>query len=171
MEIKNLTTNQLNQNKYNRNSLTSEHIGSLVTYPVNHTPENCLPCNGYKLKILDYVLLHSVIGKTFNDGTEESDEFRIPAYNISGRFLQPSSKPSQKLEAGLPNITGLVGAIGLPVKVSGAFYNAGKGAALSNSGEADYNAGFEASRSNAIYGNSKTVQPPSQGVHICIRYK
>ena len=24
---------------------------------------------------------------------------------------------------------------------------------------------------NAIYGNSTTVQPPSKGVHVCIRYK
>mgnify|MGYP006916271182 CR=1 FL=1 len=30
---------------------------------------------------------------------------------------------------------------------------------------------FDASRSNSIYGNSVTVQPPSQTVHLCIKYK
>ena len=29
----------------------------------------------------------------------------------------------------------------------------------------------KASANNSIYGNSTTVQPPSQLVHICIRYR
>lgn len=172
MEILNLKTNQLNQNNYNTNKLTPDQIGSLVVYPVNYTHENTLSCDGYKLNIEDYEKLYSVIGKTFNDGTEAANEFRIPDYNVTGRFLQPSANPATKVEAGLPNITGVVGAIGLSGRAtSGAFYYHSKGGALSNSGEADYNAGFNAANSSAIYGNSTTVQPPSQGVHVCIRYK
>lgn len=172
MEIFNLKTNSLNQNNYNNNKLTPEFIGSLVAYPIDYNNDKCLPCDGYKLKIIDYELLYAVIGKKFNDGTELEDEFRIPDYNISGRFLQPSSSPVTKIEAGLPNITGVVGAIGKTgAQYTGAFYYHSVSGALSNSGEADYNAGFNASRCSAIYGNSTTVQPPSQGVHVCIRYK
>ncbi|MBR3995186.1 MAG: tail fiber protein [Clostridia bacterium] len=172
MEIKNLKTNPLNQNNYNINKQTPDQVGSLVVYPVNYTHENTLSCDGYVLLIEDYPLLYSVIGKKFNTGTEQATEFRIPDYNISGRFLQPSSSPATKKEAGLPNITGVVGAIGATGAThTGAFYNYGKGGVLSNSGEADYNAGFNASRCSTIYGNSTTVQPPSQGVHVCIRYK
>ena len=172
MEIKNLKTNPLNQNNYNINKQTPDQVGFLVVYPVNYTHENTLSCDGYVLLIEDYPLLYSVIGKKFNTGTEQATEFRIPDYNISGRFLQPSSSPATKKEAGLPNITGVVGAIGATsATYSGAFYYHSKGGVLSNSGEADYNAGFNASRCSSIYGNSTTVQPPSQGVHVCIRYK
>lgn len=172
MEIKSLKTNPLNQNNYNQNLLTPEFVGSLVVYPIGYTHEKTLACDGYVLKIEDYQKLYAVIGKKFNTGSEATDEFRIPDYNISGRFLQPSSKPATKVEAGLPNIEGVVGAIGVSgAKYSGAFYKHSNGGALSNSGDPDYNAGFQASRSNAIYGKSTTVQPPSQGVHVCIRYK
>ena len=54
---------------------------------------------------------------------------------------------------------------------TGAFQYLKKGSALSNSGEADNIYDFNASRSSSIYGKSSTVQPPSQGVHVCIRYK
>jgi len=172
MEIKNLKTNPLNQNNYNINKQTPDQVGSLVVYPVNYTHENTLSCDGYVLLIEDYPLLYSVIGKKFNTGTEQATEFRIPDYNISGRFLQPSSSPVTKIEAGLPNITGVVGAIGASgAAYSGAFYYHSRGGVLSNSGEADYNAGFNAANCSSIYGNSTTVQPPSQGVHVCIRYK
>lgn len=71
----------------------------------------------------------------------------------------------QFVDAGLPNITGKLGVIGLSgATYTGAFYYAGGGAALSNSGEGDYIAGFDASLSNSIYGNSDTVQPPSVNV-------
>ena len=171
MEIKNLKTNPLNQNNYNINKQTPDQVGSLVVYPVNYTHENTLSCDGYVLLIEDYPLLYSVIGKKFNIGTEQATEFRIPDYNISGRFLQPSSSPATKKEAGLPNITGSVGVCGTGYTCTGAFYYLQKGSALSNSGEQDNVHGFDASRCSKIYGNSTTVQPPSQGVHVCIRYK
>ncbi len=171
MEIKNLKTNPLNQNNYNINKQTPDQVGSLVVYPVNYTHENTLSCDGYVLLIEDYPLLYSVIGKKFNTGTEKATEFRIPDYNVSGRFLQPSTNPVTKKEAGLPNITGTFGVCGTGYSGTGAFYYVKKGSALSNSGEADNIHGFDASRCSAIYGKSSTVQPPSQGVHVCIRYK
>ena len=171
MEILDLKTNLLNQNNYNKNNLTPEFIGSLVIYPKNYIHEKTLACDGYVLKIRDYEQLYSVIGKDFNNGKEASDEFRIPDYNISKRFLQPTTNAGIKIEAGLPNITGTFGVCGVGYTPTGAFQYLKKGSALSNSGEADNIYDFNASRSSSIYGKSSTVQPPSQGVHVCIRYK
>ena len=174
MEILKLQTNFTNQNNYSQNQLTPDFVGTLVVYPLNFSHPKCLPCDGYILKRIDYEQLFSVIGTQFNDGTEAEDEFRIPDYNISKRFLQPGSNAGVKIEAGLPNITGSFG-IGdsSGTTTSGVFYtiastrwNEGGGKAGSNP-----NVGFNASRSSSIYGKSSTVQPSSQVVQICIRYK
>lgn len=166
MEILSLKTNPLNQNNYNKNTLTPENIGSLLIYPVGYTPETCLSCDGYVLKIVDYELLYSVIGKKFNSGSEQSDEFRIPDYNISKRFLQPGVDVGSFIEAGLPDHNHSVVA----------FYWNYPGAAEEGRGNPDYGNHLQlwttnASASNPIYGRSSTVQPPSQIVHVCIRYK
>ena len=180
MKINNLATNQLNQNGYNKNRLTKERIGSLFTYPTDYTPEDCLACDGYLVSIADYKDLYAVIGKKFNKKDDATGSFRIPDYNITGRFLQPSSKPGELIAAGLPNITATtdVGGVGSkPIYIGnpkGAFYSVSTGSIMTrseNTSNKPYGLGFNASRSNAIYGASSTVQPPAQGVHICIKYK
>lgn len=174
MEILNLNTNKTNQNSYNKNLLTPEFIGSLIVYPIGFTHEKCLACDGYVLKKEDYQMLYSVIGSKFNDGTEAEDEFRIPDYNITKRFLQPSNTAGTKIEAGLPNITASVITSGANLSsVSGAFTASGSTKNRDDNLDTTGNRvlTFNASLSNSIYGNSTTVQPPSQLVHICIRYK
>ena len=174
MEIIGLKTSSVNQNYYNQNLQTPEFVGSLITYPIDYVHPKCLPCDGFVLKKIDYEQLFSVIGTKFNDGTEDTDEFRIPDYNISKRFLQPGMDASTKIAAGLPNITGTFGVgdssgtstSGVFYTISGSRWNEGGGSKGSNP-----DIGFNASRSSSIYGKSSTVQPPSQIVHICIRYK
>lgn len=166
MEILSLSTNPLNQNNYNKNNLTPEFIGSLVTYPINYTHEKCLPCDGYKLKIDDYKQLYAVIGSKFNDGTEASDEFRIPDYNITKRFLQPGSNVGSLIEAGLPTHTHTITM--RRTDKSGNDTDCVWSYGENRNGNGTVTTGAP---SNAIYGKSSTVQPPSQIVHICIRYK
>lgn len=175
MEILNLHTNEINQNGYHKTILTQEKIGALYTFPNAHIPDDCLACDGYALKIEDYQKLYAIIGKDYNDGTELDGEFRIPDYNISGRFLQPGNNTGVKKNAGLPNITATFGAEGYSyVGTSGALYT---GAIYNTSGTGHTKTAgcptihFDASRSSSIYGNSETVQPPSQIVKICIKYK
>lgn len=172
MKLNILKSPEINQNGYHKNALTKERIGALFIYPIDFTPDDCLSCEGYSLLIEDYKELYKVIGSRFNKSDDAADTFRIPDYNITGKFLQPNLQAGIIIEAGLPNITGFVGAIGLGGSAQGgAFYYHSRGGPLSNSGEADYNAGFDASRCSSIYGKSTTVQPPSQTVHICIKYK
>nr|DAS73509.1 MAG TPA: tail collar domain [Caudoviricetes sp.] len=166
MEILALKTNLINQNNYNLNKQTPELVGSLIIYPIGFTPDKYLPCDGFVLKIIDYEQLYSVIGSKFNDGTEAEDEFRLPDYNISKRFLQPGSSVGSKIAAGIPDHTHTVTA----------FWWDSSGVAEEGRGNPDYGhhrvlTTSKASANNSIYGKSTTVQPPSQIVHICIKYK
>lgn len=215
MEILTLNSNEINQNGYHINKLTRNKIGFIYIAPANIIPEDCLACDGYVLKISDYKKLYSAIGKTYNTGVENDDEFRIPDYNITGRFLQPGTKIGTQIAAGLPqhthsgttssngahthtrgtmNITGAFDESDRGQGVSGAFYVGAKNATArgDNNGSAGYWCQFDASRtwtgetssngahthtmttgnaSNITYGASTTVQPPSQIVLLCIKYK
>ena len=166
MEIKNLSTNQLNQNGYSKNTLTKGKIGALFTFPTLYTPDDCLSCEGYSLKISDYKDLYRVLGTQFNKTDDEIGTFRIPDYNITKRFLQPGTDVGIQIEAGLPAHTHTItmnrtSKSGLDTKCVWSYGENKNGTASVTSSEP----------SNSIYGNSLTVQPPSQIVHICIKYK
>lgn len=218
MEILTLNSNEINQNGYHLNKLTRNKIGFIYIAPANIIPDDCLACDGYVLKISDYKKLYSAIGTLYNTGTENDDEFRIPDYNITGRFLQPGTNIGNLIAAGLPqhthsgttssngahthtrgtmNITGKMGCItDIAPYVSGVFTYSSSGSSNNVIDTASTSArgtlSFTASRnwtgatssngahthtmttgnaSNTTYGGSTTVQPPSQIVHLCIKYK
>ena len=75
------------------------------------------------------------------------------------------------VKAGLPNITGtlsdVMGSSYAYPSGSGAFSVKGIGRSLENGSSGNYgNISFDASKSNAIYGRSSTVQPAAYYVHI-----
>jgi hypothetical protein len=75
------------------------------------------------------------------------------------------------VKAGLPNITGtlsdIMGRFYTYPSGSGAFSVKGIGKSLENGSSGNYgNISFDASKSNAIYGRSSTVQPAAYYVHI-----
>ena len=172
MKVNTLKSPPVNQNGYHKNAFTKERIGTLFIYPIDYTPDDCLSCDGYSLQITDYEDLYKVIGTKFNQSGDTSGTFRIPDYNVTGRFLQPSQNAGGLIEAGLPNITGELNVRCNFDVASGAFYSVKTSCLGHNSGySGNGTAILDASRSSAIYGNSATVQPPSQLVHICIKYK
>ena len=90
-----------------------------------------------------------------------------------GRVLQGvsgSQVAGKTVEAGLPNITGTFGCRGMEdrnITQTGALYRAGiTGAKAEGDGYTGVLMGFDASRSNPIYGKSSTVQPPAYLVNI-----
>ena len=107
-----------------------------------------------------------------------STNFRTPRFAPYQQIAVASVNAGTYHAAGLPNITGVysprdtVGATNSTGKASGAFYNSTKvGSNLqisSVSGDNSYQIGFDASRSNAIYGRSTTVQPESHEWMICV---
>ena len=219
MKILTLNTNEINQNGYHINKLTRNKIGFIYIAPANIIPDDCLACDGYVLKISDYKKLYSAIGKTYNTGVENDDEFRIPDYNITGRFLQPGTNIGTLVAAGLPQHThsGTSSSNGAHthtrgtmdikgnaainfgsnvnyMQPTGAFYKAEVVQSLTGAGYSGgiVSLGFQASKawsgatssngahthtitvgnaSDSNYGKSSTVQPPSQIVHLCIKYK
>lgn len=173
MKLNTLKTPEINQNGYHKNSLTKERIGTLFIYPIDFTPDDCLSCEGYSLLIEDYKDLYKIIGKQFNKSDDAAGTFRIPDYNVTKRFLQPGSNAGNQVEAGLPNISGWLSDINSGgITCGGAFYYANTSTHKANNTAAISGGwGFSASLSNPIYGKSLTVQPPSQLVHICIKYK
>lgn len=192
MEILNLKTKKINQNYYHQNIFTRNKIGALYTFPKQYTPEDCLACDGYILKIVDFSELYEILGTTFNSGEEAKDEFRIPDYNLTGRFLQPGNQNHGSIKvAGVPSIK-LALRVDAKTRVDtyyGSKYLSSYGtddyggamSALSDGSDepmrlmndatsVKYKAGDLILDSN-IYGKSNTVQPPSQIVHVCIKYK
>jgi hypothetical protein len=89
-----------------------------------------------------------------------------------GRVLQGADENhavGTTIAAGLPNITGRFtsGQINPDTNASGAFYSGlGAGDALQGGSYGRGIDGFDAARSNSIYGNSTTVQPPAYVVNI-----
>ena len=105
MEIIKLATNQLNQNGYTKNTLTRDKIGAIFTFPIDFTPEDCLSCDGYLLEVIDFAELYKVIGNKFNQENDLAGTFRIPDYNITKRYLQPSQDVGVLVEPSLPQHT------------------------------------------------------------------
>ena len=79
--------------------------------------------------------------------------------------------PGAMVEAGLPNITGtlssVMGSFYAYPSGNGAFSVEGIGRSLENGSSGNYgDISFDASKSNAIYGRSTTVQPAAY--YVCI---
>ena len=142
-----------------------------ICYSLRTTKDGWLLCDGSEVSRENYKNLFEVIGTTFGEG-DGTLTFNLP--NYKGRFLQMVSNDQtigSNVEAGLPNITGnfSVGS-NQTSYLKGAFYSSDSGNADSNGGAGTSGGGFDASRSNPIYGNSNTVQPPSSLVNYFIKY-
>ena len=97
--------------------------------------------------------------------------FNIPDLRNKTVWGSGSNALGTNLVAGLPAITGTVTYTGGVVSTgTGAFYVTGNSRQNQNSGSAGSGLGFDASRSNSIYGNSNTVQPPAVVTNFVIKY-
>lgn len=114
-----------------------------------------------------YSNLFTVYGTTYGIG-DGSTTFQLPDFRNRAIWGADSFG---YIAAGLPNITGQI--IGEVYKGSGAFSDS-TNYTYASAGDSDSKAWkmpFDASRSNAIYGNSTTVQPPSVKVRVKTRYQ
>lgn len=142
--------------------------GEVKAFAGNSTPAGWLLCDGSAVSRTTYARLFEVIGETYGSGDGEST-FNLP--NLIDRFVEGSATAGTEKSAGLPNITGRTRSTGGDY-ANGAFENLAE----------DYSWGslsastpkrvlsFDASRSNSIYGNSNTVQPPALTMRYIIKY-
>lgn len=152
-------------------------VGSYIQFAGSQAPDGFLVCNGGEISRTTYSKLFAVIGTTYGSG-DGSTTFNLP--NLIDRFLQGSETSGTVKNAGLPNITGDVGGSSYGSGViqmggSGAFATDAPGSTSAIAGNSVQAAiansvTFDASRSNSIYGNSSTVQPPALTCLICIKY-
>lgn len=168
------STNISNTNTFNINV----PAGTLAFGPIESITGYLL-CDGSLISRTTYANLFAEIGTNFDSG-DGSTTFGLPDYR--GRF--PGGYDADRFatlfslnDDGLPNITGGWNNVGVEPSFgwgSGAFFNnitdgtfyyhaTGRGTDLGGF----Y---FDASRSNAIYGNSNYVMPKSFAVNWFIKY-
>ena len=149
-------------------------IGTVAWFAMPVPPAGYLKCDGAAVGRETCSELFAAIGTTFGAGDGETT-FNLP--NLIGRFAEGSATPGTVKEAGLPNITGsssVEGAINNSSSAeSGPFtYWRDIDSIFNTSVSATHHLGginFDASRSNPIYGNSDTVQPPALTLLPCIK--
>ena len=149
-------------------------IGTVAWFAMPVPPAGYLKCDGAAVGRETCPELFAAIGTTYGEGDGETT-FNLP--NLIGRFAEGSATPGTVKEAGLPNITGsssVEGAINNSSSAeSGPFtYWRDIDSIFNTSVSATHHLGginFDASRSNPIYGNSDTVQPPALTLLPCIK--
>lgn len=150
--------------------LTARPTGSLLISMADSVPGHLIG-TGAAVSRETYKDLFAVIGTTFGAG-DGSTTFNLPDFR--GRFIQGANNDLGSVkEAGLPNITGgglQFGSVRSSTYMYGALFNNtlfnARGSGINDACGVD----FDASRSNSIYGNSTTVQPPAIALNIFIKY-
>lgn len=144
--------------------------GIIQMFAGNTIPAGWLLCDGSAVSRTDYAKLFSAIGTTWGAG-DGSTTFNLP--NTIGRFAEGAATSGSYKSAGLPNITGSF----KMTRVNAKDISTGAFSHIWNETNSNYNTGekgitvsFNASKSNAIYGNSDTVQPPALTMLPIIKY-
>lgn len=166
--------------KYNLGTLSVVPTGAVVPFAGSRAPVGYLLCDGSEVSRTDYPYLFDTIGTLYGEG-DGLTTFNLP--NLQDKFIQGSSGTNTvgtEKEAGLPNIEGNITYLksvankDLTKEWDGAFkwtaYSTGSNLPTTTSSPNTYDIEFDASKSNAIYGNSDTVQPPSIVMNYIIKY-
>ena len=159
-------------------------VGIVQAFAGTTIPNGWLLCDGSAVSRTTYANLFAVISTTYGSG-DGSTTFNLP--DLVDKFVEGSATAGTEHSAGLPNIEGNYNAMmkyfGAGATISdeeycnGAFYtptpystaggNFGAGSGSDTYAKQLY---LDASRSNAIYGASNTVQPPALTMRYIIKY-
>ena len=146
--------------------------GAIMAFDLTTPPDGWLLCDGRAVSRTTYAALFAAIGTRHGSG-DGSSTFNLP--DMDGLFIEgttDASKVGQKIEAGLPNITGELPAgtfttAGLP---TGCFSRGSGGQHTWAGGSyTGITLVFNAAGSNQTYGSSSTVQPPALQGLFCIK--
>lgn len=185
----NTNTTQIATTEFVKTALASVKIpeavtvGTVIAFAGNSVPSGFLFCDGSAISRTTYAALYAVIGTTYGSG-DGSTTFDLP--NLTDKFIQGSDTAGTVKSAGLPNITGELDWSNANSNLQWEMYvnNVVQSGALSitklhtndyvdsGTGGNDFmgNILFNANKSNSIYGNSTTVQPPALTMRYIIKY-
>jgi len=160
---------KIEENSETISGIQNNYIGVPVPRLDDSLPDGYIRLEGAEVSRTTYAKLFELYGTTYGEG-DGSTTFKLP--DLTGRVLWGATDLGY-IAAGLPNITGNLPAGNCTSNnFSGAFYDSGTATDGYNGGSYYFNtAGFNASRSNSIYGNSDTVQPPAVKVRWITRYE
>lgn len=145
-------------------------VGVVQAFAGSTTPEGWLLCDGSAVSRTDYADLYTVIGDAYGAG-DGSTTFNLP--NLVDKFIEGSAAAGTEKTAGLPNITGSAYYLYVANNKSNGALSQRQTDTSGPSGGASKAWGtvdLDASKSNAIYGNSNTVQPPALTMRYIIKY-
>lgn len=152
------------------NASYSVPIGTIISYASTTLPIGFLLCDGSEISKTDYADLYIVIGNKFGTATDTS-KFKLP--DLRDKFVQGANgNLGASKDAGLPNITGSFTSYDYVYgnakdSFTRVISNKDSGSNIVDPTDAPYVVyNFDASKSNSIYSNSDTVQPPS----VCLTY-
>ena len=138
--------------------------GTILPYAGKTVPSGFLAANGGNVSRATYARLYGAIGTTWGSG-DGSTTFKLPDFrNRTIWGANAASEVGTYLESGAPNITGYItgGGQSYTTQYGGAFYEYGGSTDTADSGHSTVPVvGFDASRSNPIYGNAEIIQPPA----------
>lgn len=159
------------QNTANNAVTSGVPAGTIITYAGNKAPTGYLVCDGSAVSRDTYANLFAAIGTIYGAGNGSST-FNLP--DMTARFLEGTTGGPTYVDAGLPNITGaFIGGGQWNTYGEGCCYNTGGQSPYTNADSQNSRnnlTGIDASRSNAIYGRSSTVQPKALRLKMCIKY-
>ena len=155
------------------NQLAKDEIGLPKATLSNTLNDNEIWLEGAEVSKLTYSKLYAIYGDDYGTPTDSAN-FVLPDFR--DRVMQGigSGGTFGYISAGLPNITGKVGAVAMgDGDLNGCFgnYTNADGEINNTNANKDYCADFNASWSNSIYGNSTTVQPPAIKVRFKTRFQ
>ena len=171
----NSNTNEIATTKFVNDKVNAQAfpVGAIIAYGGSSAPAGWLMCNGQAVSRTTYSSLFAIVGTAYGAG-DGSTTFNLP--NYTDRVAQGLGRGY--VAAGLPNITGTRtcgswgSGFGYSGNATGAFYvvNSDGNDAPSTFANTGRGIGFDASKSNSIYGNSTTVQPQSVKTYWIIKY-
>lgn len=138
--------------------------GVAFPYAGKTVPSGFMACNGGTISRTTYAKLFAAIGTAWGAG-DGSTTFKLPDWrNRTVMGANNANEVGTYLESGAPNITGFItgGGQSYTTQYGGAFYAYGGSTDTADSGHSTVPVvGFDASRSNPIYGAAEIVQPPA----------
>lgn len=147
-------------------------VGSIVSYAADTPPAGWLVCDGAAVNRNDYTELFAVINTKYGSG-DGSKTFNLP--NFINKTFWGGSRSGTAKAAGLPNIKGTLSYFSSGGNTKTGAFSGSTATAETYAGSTQWagyqiSPSFDASKSNAIYGKSSTVQPPALQTLIIIKY-
>lgn len=146
-------------------------VGTIIAMAYTGVPAGYLHCNGAAVSRTTYAALFALLGTYYGAGDGYST-FNLP--NTVAKFLEGGIAAGTYYDAGLPNVRQYIGRTEYtteyppvsPTDIQPNFTFADS----TYAGQSVASSWVDLASSNAIYGNSATVQPPAMTVIYCIKY-